>query len=124
MPHPSSCSCGEHPEVCQLLRIDEAHDRFVEGDAGGDEDGEHDCEAGELLAADGAQEEGDPERDGGERVAEVVDQVDEPVRVAVLAMFMSTLDQLVHAVVGVGGVVAQEASRMRSASPSLTCSMW
>ena len=50
----NQAGCGQHPEVCQLLRVDEAHDRLVEGDAGGDEDGEHDCEAGELLAADGA----------------------------------------------------------------------
>jgi hypothetical protein len=54
-----------------------ADDRFVERDTGGDEDGEHDGEAGELLAAVGAQEEGDPERGGRECVAEVVDQVDE-----------------------------------------------
>ena len=146
---------GEHPEVRQVLRVDEAEDRFVERDAGGDEDGEHDGEAGELLGAEGAQVEGDPERDGGERVAEVVDQVgeqrdragegkdrdlracgesedgeadrdgldagagaddravDETVRVAVLAMFVSALDQLVR--VGVGGVVGQDVSRMRSA---------
>src|SRR5918999_5975506 len=39
---------GEHPEMGQLLRIEEAHDRLVERDAGGDEDGEHDGEAGEL----------------------------------------------------------------------------
>ena len=57
--------------------MDEALDRLVEGDAGGDEDREHDGEPGELLAAEGAQEERDPERHRGQRVAEVVDQVGE-----------------------------------------------
>jgi hypothetical protein len=52
-------------------------DRLVERDASGDEDCEHDSKSGELLATEGAQVEGDPERDGGERVAEVVDQVGE-----------------------------------------------
>ncbi len=37
----------------------------------------HDREPGELFAAKAAQEEGEPERDRGERVAEVVDQVGE-----------------------------------------------
>ena len=66
---------GEHPEVGQVLRVDEALDRLVERDAGRDEDREHDGEPGELLGAEVAQEERDPERDRGQRVAEVVDQV-------------------------------------------------
>ena len=60
-----------------MLRVDEAHDRHVERDAGGDEDREDDGEPGESLAADAPQEERDSERDRGERVAEVVDQVGE-----------------------------------------------
>jgi hypothetical protein len=59
------------------LRVDEALDRLVERDCGGDEDRQYDEEARELFAAKGAEEEGDAERDGGERVAEVVDQVGE-----------------------------------------------
>ena len=60
-----------------MLRVDEALDRLVERDAGGDEDREHDGEPGQLLAAEAAQEERDPERDRRQRVAEVVDQVGE-----------------------------------------------
>jgi hypothetical protein len=59
----------------QMLRVDEAQDRFVEGDEGGDEDREHDGEPGRLFAAHAAQEERDPKRDRGQGVAEVVDQV-------------------------------------------------
>ena len=57
--------------------MDEPQDRLVEGDAGRDEDREHDGEAGDLLAAGAAQEERDPERHRGQRVAEVVDQIGE-----------------------------------------------
>jgi len=59
------------------LGVDEALHGFVEGDAGADEDREYDTEPPELFAAGGAKDEGDPERDRGERVAEVVDQVGE-----------------------------------------------
>ena len=38
----------------ELLRVDQSLDRFVEGDAGGDEDREHDGESGELFATEGA----------------------------------------------------------------------
>jgi hypothetical protein len=61
----------------EILRVDEALNRFVERNGGGDEDREHDEEAGELLATEGAEKECDPKRDGGERIAEVVDQVGE-----------------------------------------------
>ena len=60
-----------------MLRVDEAHDRLVESDAGRDEDREDDGEPGEPLAADAPEEEGDSQRDRGQRVAEVVDQVGE-----------------------------------------------
>ena len=52
-------------------------DRLVAGDTGGDEDRRDDEEAGQLLAAVRAEQEGDPERHGGQRVADVVDQVGE-----------------------------------------------
>src|SRR5215218_7689221 len=57
--------------------MDQALNRFIGCDTGGDEDREDDGEACELLYADGAEEKGDPERDGCERVAGVVDQVGE-----------------------------------------------
>ena len=57
--------------------MDQPLDRLVEGDAGGEEDRGDDGEAGELLAAEAAEEERDAERDRGKRVAEVVDQIGE-----------------------------------------------
>ena len=68
---------GQHPQMGEVLRVQEPLDRLVQGDAGGDEDRRDDGEPGELLAARAAQEERDAERDRGERVAEVVDQVRE-----------------------------------------------
>jgi hypothetical protein len=58
-----------------MLRVDEAHDRRVQRDARGDEDREHDEESGELLPSRAAQVEGDPERNRGECVTRVVNQV-------------------------------------------------
>ena len=55
--------------------MDEALDGLAERDQGADEDREHDGETGESLPTQAAEEEGKPERDRGERVAEVVDQV-------------------------------------------------
>ena len=55
--------------------MDEAVDCLHRRDAGADEDRRHDEVAGALLGHKGAHEEGDPERDRGQRVAEVVDQV-------------------------------------------------
>ena len=57
--------------------MNEAHDRHVERNAGRDEDREDDGETGEPFAADAPEVEGDAERDRGQRVAEVVDQVGE-----------------------------------------------
>ena len=68
---------GKDPEVREVLWVDEALDRLVERHAGRDEDREHDGEPGELLAAERAQEERDPEWHRGEGVTEVVDQVRE-----------------------------------------------
>jgi hypothetical protein len=63
--------------VRQLLRLDQPLDRLVQGDARRDEDREHHRQARELLAAEAAQEEGNSERHSRQRIAEVVDQVDE-----------------------------------------------
>ena len=71
---PGSC---EHPQMRQLLRVNQTLDRLVQRDTRGDEDREHDREPGELLAAEAAQEEGDPERYRRQRITEVVDQVRE-----------------------------------------------
>ena len=68
---------GERPQVVQRCRVDETPDRFDPGDEGGDEDrGDHE-QAGAALGALGSQQECDAERDGGQRVAEVVDEVRE-----------------------------------------------
>ena len=69
--------CGEHPEVREGVRVDQPLDRLGERDAGRGKDGKHDGEAGALLAASRAEKECDSERDSGEGVAEVVDQVGE-----------------------------------------------
>ena len=57
--------------------MDQPLDRFVERDECADQDRGDDREPGELLAAERAEEERDPEWDRGECVAEVVDQVGE-----------------------------------------------
>lgn len=57
--------------------MDEAQDRLVRGHARGDEDGCHNSKAGEALGAWGAQRERNAERDRGQGVAAVVDQVSE-----------------------------------------------
>src|SRR5436309_8496292 len=61
----------------EAARMDEALDRLAERDEGADEDGENDGQAGETLSLCAAKEEGEAERDRGERVAEVVDQIGE-----------------------------------------------
>jgi len=63
--------------MSEVLGVEEPLDGFVQGDAGGDEDRQHDRETGELLAPEAAEEERDSERYGLECVAEVVDQVGE-----------------------------------------------
>ena len=67
----------KYPEVGELLRVDQPLDRLVQRDDRADEDRCNDRESCNLLAAKRAQEESDPERDRGERVAEVVNQVGE-----------------------------------------------
>ena len=57
------------------MRVDQAVDGLVAGDARADEDREHDREAGDALGARAAQREGDRQRDRRRGVAEVVDEV-------------------------------------------------
>ena len=74
---PTAPAMRERREVLGLVRVQQAVDRLVAGDAGADEDGEYDGEAGPALGARAAQGEGDRERDRGGGVAEVVDEVGE-----------------------------------------------
>jgi len=57
--------------------VDEPRHGLDASDARADEDRGDDGETGTSLGERGAQREGDAERDGGQRVAEVVDQVGE-----------------------------------------------
>jgi hypothetical protein len=57
--------------------MDESARGLRGGHTGTDEDCCHYEVAGALLGHEGPQEEGDAQRDGGQRVAEVVDQVGE-----------------------------------------------
>jgi hypothetical protein len=63
--------------VREAARVNEALDRLSERDEGADEDGEHDRQSRDSLSACAAKEEREPERDRGERVSEVMDQVGE-----------------------------------------------
>ena len=65
----------QRAEVVQVLRVDRGAHRLDPRDAGADEDREDHEEARAPLGGDGAQQERDPQRDRGERVAGVVDQV-------------------------------------------------
>ena len=65
----------ERPQVCQLLGLDEAHDRLVERNVGGNEDSQYHGETREPLSAEGAQKEGDPHRECCQRIAKVVNEV-------------------------------------------------
>ena len=68
---------GENREMVQVLRMDQAQNRLDERDRRRDSDREHNEEAGDLLSASAAQEEGDPQRYRGQCVAEVVNHVRE-----------------------------------------------
>jgi hypothetical protein len=68
---------GEHSEVAQVLRMNEASDRLDKRDSRRHSDRQHDEQAGDLLAPCAAQEEGDTKWHGGECVAEVMDHVRE-----------------------------------------------
>jgi hypothetical protein len=67
----------EHPKVGERLRVDKPLDRLVERDARRNENGEHDRETAKSLATRRSKEEDDAEWDGGQRVAEIADQVRE-----------------------------------------------
>jgi hypothetical protein len=63
--------------VVERLGVDQTLDRLHERDAGAEEDRRHDEVAGGGFAPRAPEEERDPERHRGQRVAEVVDQVRE-----------------------------------------------
>ena len=68
---------SKYPQMCEVLRVDEAHDRLVQRYAGTDEDREDDRQTREFLTPERPEEERDPERHCGQRIAVVVDQVGE-----------------------------------------------
>ena len=57
--------------------MDEALDRLAERHKSTDKDREHDRNTGQTFSFDAAEEEGKAERDRGQRIAEVVDQISE-----------------------------------------------
>ena len=59
------------------LRVQEPVHGQARGDASADQDREHDCVAGPSLGSRASQQERGGEWNGGQRVAEVVDQVGE-----------------------------------------------
>jgi len=63
--------------VSQVFRVEEALDGLVQCDTSRDEDRKHHSEARELLAPEAAEEERGTERNGGQRIAEVVNEVGE-----------------------------------------------
>jgi hypothetical protein len=72
---PHDAGGGQRPQVVELLRVDQTLDRLPQRDAGADEDRCHHEVACAFLGLEGAQQERDPQRNGGQRVPEVVDQV-------------------------------------------------
>ena len=68
---------AEREQVLGCQGVDDALDGEHAGSDRAGQDGEHDGEAGATLGALRAQQEGDAERDGGEGVAGVVDEVGE-----------------------------------------------
>lgn len=74
---PNRAGGCKYPQMREVLGVQEALDGLIQGDTGGDEDHQDDCETGQLLAPETAKEEGDAEWYGGERVAEVVNQIGE-----------------------------------------------
>ena len=67
----------EYRQMRGRSRVEGALDGLDAGHTGADEDRRHDCEARPSLRELGAQGERNPQRDGGEGIAEVVDQVRE-----------------------------------------------
>ena len=72
--------CPGEPEYREMSwgrGVDKASDRLIAGDTGADEDRSDDRQTGPSLGHPGVQRESDPQGDGRERIAEVVDQVRE-----------------------------------------------
>ncbi len=67
--------CRERPQIGQLLGVDQPLDRLVERYEGADQNCGNNRESCDFLAAERAQEECDPERDRGQSVAEIVNQI-------------------------------------------------
>jgi hypothetical protein len=70
--------CSRERECEQMAGrgwVNQAQDRLIRGNARGKEDRRHDRQAGQALGARGAHGERDPERDRGQGVPAVVDQV-------------------------------------------------
>jgi hypothetical protein len=67
----------QREEVLGLVRVQQAVDRLIAGDAGAGEDRQDDGEAGDALGLGASQREGDRQRDRGGGVAEVVDEIGE-----------------------------------------------
>jgi len=63
------------PQVCECVRVNEAKDRLTERHDGTDEDSHDDGDPSPPLASGASEEEGEPERDRGQRISEVVNQV-------------------------------------------------
>jgi hypothetical protein len=57
--------------------VHQSLDRLDPGDVGADEDRSDNPESGAALGASRVEREADPERDSGQRVAKVVDQISE-----------------------------------------------
>ena len=71
---PTTCQ-GECEEVLGCLGVDDPHDRFIGGNAGADEDRQHDGKTRVALRSFRAQRERDAKRHRCERVSDVVDQI-------------------------------------------------
>jgi hypothetical protein len=68
---------GEGVQVVRRLRVDQTDHGLVGSDTGRNEDRAHDRKTGVSLRPRGTKQEGDRKRYGGERVADVVNQVSE-----------------------------------------------
>ena len=69
-----ACEC-EWPEVFDVFGIDETFDRLPQGHTSGYEDREHNRVSGPALCSGGTEQEGDANGYGGQRIADVVDEV-------------------------------------------------
>src|SRR5712691_5567605 len=72
---PDDAGSGQEPQMRKAARMNDALGRLPQRDERADEDCEHDREAGETLSSGVAQKERKPERDRGERIPEVMDEV-------------------------------------------------